>query len=51
MASLNPEALPEDMVELLTRVIEENPDPWLLAVAVWNLSWDATQGVSHASDS
>lgn len=50
MASLNIDDLPDDTRALLDRVIAENPDPLTLAVVVWNMSWDATQGAPHAAN-
>ncbi len=47
MPALNPEAIPDDVREILDRLIAENTDPFELAVAAWNASWNDTQGAKH----
>lgn len=48
MPSLNPEAVPDEIREILDRLVAENIDPLALAIAAWNASWENTQGVHHA---
>jgi len=44
MPSLNPEALPEELVPMFELLIAENPDPMSLAIAAWNASARYEQG-------
>lgn len=44
MPSLNPEAIPEELVLLFELLVAENPDPMALALAAWNASARYEQG-------
>lgn len=44
MPTLNPEALPEELVPLFELLIAENAEPMALALAAWNASARYEQG-------
>lgn len=44
MPSLNPEAIPEELVPLFEQLIAENPEPMALALAAWNACARYEQG-------
>jgi hypothetical protein len=44
MPTLNPEALPEELLPLFELLIAENPDPMALALAAWNACARYEQG-------